>query len=69
MLLNDIYYEAGEIERKAAGKPSWAKPYGQNPARKRRGARSMLGHALMNLGRAIAAEPKPAAAARVRVTQ
>jgi hypothetical protein len=70
MLLNDIYYEAGEIEHKAAGKPSWAKLYdaqGANPTR--RGARSIVGHALMNLGRVIAAEPKPVATAKVRVTR
>ncbi|MEA2677522.1 MAG: hypothetical protein QOJ81_1663 [Chloroflexota bacterium] len=68
MLLNDIYYEAGEIEASALRKPSWAKPYtATTAARKRRGPRAILGHALMNLGRVIAAEPKTAARpARVR---
>jgi hypothetical protein len=69
MLLNDIYYEAGELEHTNADKPSWAKPY---PAKastsKRRGARSILGHALMGLGRAIAAEPNPAPA-QARLTR
>lgn len=69
MLLNDIYYEAGEIERNTAGKPSWAKPYGQSPQNRRRGPRAIVGHALMNIGRVIAAEPKPAAAAQLRVTR
>ena len=69
MLLNDVYYEAGEIEHKATGKPSWAKPYSQSPTSMRRGPRSIVGHALMNLGRVIAAEPKPAAPARVRVAR
>ncbi len=63
MLLNDIYYEAGELEHANAHKPSWAKPYPTKTAsRKRRGARSILGHALMSIGRAIAAEPNPAPA-------
>ncbi len=69
MLLNDIYYQAGEMEHNAAGKPSWAKPYGQRPQSRRRGPRAVLGHALMSLGRAIAAEPKPAVTAQVRVTR
>lgn len=69
MLLNDIYYEAGEIEHNATGKPSWAKPYGQSPQSKRRGPRAIVGHALMTLGRAIAAEPKPAAPAQVRIAR
>lgn len=69
MLLNDIYYQAGEIEHNTTGKPSWAKPHGQSPVTKRRGPRTLVGHALMNLGRVIAAEPKPAAPARVRLAR
>lgn len=58
MLLTDIYYEAGEIEAKAMQRPSWARPH--NPAvatNGRRGPRRLIGRALINLGRAIAAEP------------
>jgi hypothetical protein len=69
MLLNDIYYQAGEIEHNATSKPSWAKAYRHSPVTKRRGPRTILGHALMNLGRAIAAEPKPAATAQVRIAR
>ena len=60
MLLTDIYYQAGEIEAKAVRDPSWARPY--NPAaaaNQRRGPRRLVGRALINLGRAIAAEPAP----------
>jgi hypothetical protein len=68
MLLNDIYYEAGELEHTNADKTSWAHPDGaMTAARKRRGPRAIVGHALMNLGRVIAAEPAPAVAkARAR---
>ncbi len=69
MLLNDIYYEAGELERTSAHKPSWAKPYQAQAAvaRKRRGPRSIVGHALMNIGRVIAAEQaSPPVQIRVR---
>ncbi|HUP84019.1 MAG TPA: hypothetical protein VM284_07540 [Candidatus Limnocylindria bacterium] len=63
MLLNDIYYEAGELEAKSADKTSWAHPDGATQAMpKRRGPRSIVGHALMALGRAIAAEPTPTTA-------
>jgi hypothetical protein len=61
MLLTDIYYQAGEIEARAVRDPSWARPH--NPAaaaaNQRRGPRRLLGRALINLGRAIAAEPAP----------
>ena len=67
MLLNDIYYEAGEIEANSIGKPSWAHPYNPVTAKsQRRGPRRLVGQALINLGRAIAAEPIPGAA-QVRV--
>lgn len=60
MLLNDVYYEAGELEAKSAGKPSWARPYTRVAAKsQRRGPRRLIGRALINLGRAIAAEPSP----------
>lgn len=70
MLLNDVYYEAGELERTSADKPSWAKPYQGTQAApgKRRGPRTIVGHALMNIGRVIAAEPK-AAPAQMRVVR
>jgi hypothetical protein len=60
MLLTDIYYEAGEMEAKAVRGPSWARPH--NPAgatSQRRGPRRLVGQALINLGRAISAEPAP----------
>ena len=60
MLLTDIYYEAGEIEAKAVRGPSWARPHNPVAANSpRRGPRRLLGRALINLGRAIAAEPAP----------
>ena len=58
MLLNDIYYQALGIEPMAVRGPSWAGPC--NPTTdttKRHGPRRTLGHALISLGRAIAAEP------------
>lgn len=69
MLLSDIYQEAGDMESRALRRSSWAKPYGAakpgaNPgarSAKRRGRlRRTLGHALMGLGRLIAAEPAQA---------
>ncbi len=61
MLLTDIYYEAGEIEAKAVRGPSWARPHGPAVAtNQRRGPRRLVGRALINLGRAIAAEPTQA---------
>lgn len=60
MLLNDITYLTDEIEADALRKASWARQYeAAIAARKRRGTRSMVGHALINLGRLIAAEPIP----------
>jgi hypothetical protein len=60
MLLTDIYYEAGEIEAKAVRRPSWARPHDPAGANsQRRGPRRLVGRALINLGRAIAAEPAP----------
>lgn len=61
MLLNDVYYEAGEIEANAVRRPSWAWPHNPRTAEAgRRGPRRLVGRALINLGRAIAAEPHPA---------
>ena len=60
MLLTDIYYEAGEIEARAVRGPSWARPYNPSAvANHRRGPRGTVGRALINLGRAIAAERAP----------
>ena len=60
MLLNDIYYATHEIEAGALRKASWARQYeAVVAARKRRGTRSIVGHALINLGQFIAAEPAP----------
>jgi hypothetical protein len=66
MLLNDIYYEAGEIEARALRGPSWAKLQDASEPAARRTPRRLLGHALIGLGRLIAAEPT-AAAARAQV--
>jgi hypothetical protein len=60
MLLNDISFATYEIEADAQRKASWARQYEVAlAARKRRGTRSIVGHALINLGRLIAAEPMP----------
>jgi hypothetical protein len=67
MLLNDINYSTDEIEAQAARTASWARQYetalaahSTAAARKVSGTRSIVGHALINLGRLIAAEPAPA---------
>ena len=61
MLLTDIYYQAGEIEARAVRGPSWARPHNPVAATsQRRGPRRLVGRALINLGRAIAAEPTKA---------
>jgi hypothetical protein len=58
MLLNDIYYQALGIEAKVVRGPSWARPYHPTvDTIKQRSPRHTLGHALISLGRAIAAEP------------
>jgi hypothetical protein len=62
MLLNDIYYEAGEIEARALRRPSLAKPYAAKAPAVSRGPRRLLGHALIGLGRLIAAESSPSTA-------
>jgi hypothetical protein len=60
MLLKDISYATHEIEAEALRKASWARQYeAAIAARKGRGTRSIVGHALINLGRLIAAEPTP----------
>ena len=58
MLLTDVYYAAGEIEARALRRPSWAKTHTPASVTPRRGPRRVLGHALIGLGRMIAAEPK-----------
>ncbi len=67
MLLNDIKHRTDEIEAQAARTASWARQYetalaahDAAAARKVGGPRSIVGHALINLGRFIAAEPSPA---------
>lgn len=61
MLLNDVYYEAGEIEAKALQKSSWAKPTaaGNQPVVRLSGLRRLVGRALIGLGELIAAERRP----------
>jgi hypothetical protein len=61
MLLNDIGHATSHIEADAARRASWARQYETAlAARKGRSTRSIVGHALINLGRLIAAEPAPA---------
>jgi hypothetical protein len=62
MFLNDIDHVTDEIEADAARTASWARQYETAvAARKGRATRtrSIVGHALINLGRVIAAEPAP----------
>lgn len=60
MLLIDIGHATHEIKADAARTASWARQYETAiAARKGRGTRSIVGHALINLGRLIAAEPTP----------
>ena len=55
MTLNDLWYEAGEMEARALSRPSWAKPTTDLPVRRRRGGpRRIVGRALVGLGRRIA---------------
>jgi len=62
MLLTDIYYQAGEIEARAMSRPSWARPHQPSFARApRRGPRRIVGRALIELGRLIAAEARVSA--------
>jgi hypothetical protein len=61
MLLNDIGQATDLIKADATRRASWARQYETAiAARKGRGTRSIVGHALINLGRLIAAEPTPA---------
>lgn len=61
MLLNDIGHATNDIQADAARTASWARRYETAvAARGVRGTRSVIGHALINLGRFIAAEPAPA---------
>ena len=62
MFLHDIDQTTDEIEANASRTASWARQYETAlAARKRRATRtrSIVGHALINLGRVIAAEPTP----------
>lgn len=61
MFLNAMGHAPDVIEADAARKASWARQYETAiAARKGRRTRSVVGHALINLGRLIAAEPTPA---------
>lgn len=61
MLLNDFGHATAVIQADAARTASWARQYETAiAARRGRGTRSIVGHALINLGRLIAAEPTPA---------
>lgn len=62
MLLTDISYRAADVEARALRGPSWARPYDAKPAANGGGPRGLVGHALMGLGRLIAAEASPATA-------
>lgn len=60
MFLNDFDHTTDAIAAEAARTASWARQYETAlAARKVRGTRSIVGHALINLGRLIAAEPAP----------
>ena len=61
MFLHDIRHATDEIRADASRRASWARQYETAiAARRGRGTRSIVGHALINLGRLIAAEPTPA---------
>lgn len=67
MLLHDAEHTTEVIQADAIRTATWARRYETAiAARKDRGPRRMVGHALINLGRLIAAEPNPARA-HVRV--
>jgi hypothetical protein len=67
MFLTDIDHTTDVIQADAVRTATWARRYETAiAARKSRGPRRVLGHALINLGRLIAAEPTPARA-QVRV--
>jgi len=55
-MINDLWYEAGEIEAQALRRSSWAKPTTRLPYPRRGGGpRRFVGRALVGLGRRIAA--------------
>ena len=63
MFLSDVDHATDEIVANASRTASWARQYETAvAARKGRATRtrSIVGHALINLGRVIAAEPAPA---------
>ena len=61
MFLNDVDHATDEIQAEAARTAEWARQYETAVAtrKSRGGTRSIIGHALINLGRLIAAEPAP----------
>jgi hypothetical protein len=63
----EIWNEAGEIEANALRSPSWASPTGSPSRRNPRFARlrRVTGHALIGLGRSIAAERRTSTAPRL----
>jgi hypothetical protein len=67
MFLTDIHHATDLVQADATRTATWARRYETAiAARKGRGTRHIVGHALINLGRLIAAEPTPARA-QVRV--
>jgi hypothetical protein len=63
MFLSDIYHATETIQADAVRTATWARRYETAmAARKGRGPRRIVGHALINLGRLIAAERAPARA-------
>lgn len=67
MFLSDIHQTTDALKADAARTATWARRYeAAIAARKGRGTRRIVGQALINLGRLIAAEPT-AARAQVRL--
>ena len=68
MLAMEIWNEAGQMEADALSRPSWASPSGVSAPRSGRvtAMRRTAGHALIGLGRLVAAEPaaRPVSGAR-----
>jgi hypothetical protein len=63
MFLTDVHHATELVRADAARTATWARRYeAAIAARKGRGTRHIVGHALINLGRLIAAEPTPARA-------
>jgi hypothetical protein len=67
MLAMEIWNEAGDMAADALRRPSWASPTGAPQPRISRlaGVRRVCGHALIGLGRVIAAEHRPSTTPRI----